>query len=179
MTTVIRRTNIRLLKVEQLTLDVETASVTAERAARCDHPVARYDDGDWIPVVRHADGTVGMRVANGFRNVAVAPGLAVGNFEQRAPACKLEVGSAEIERKRKLATLAREVVVEFEEIGSEGRSGLTQLSPGIHFHHAVLKFEPHQTFRRSGEEEWTDGRRCTSVEKSFHDALENSTTSDA
>src|SRR5512136_1971134 len=102
------RTNVLLLQIEQLTLDVETAAVTAQRAARCDHPVAGHDDGDWIPVVRHADGPVGVRMADGLSNVAVAAGLAVWNFEQRAPTRELKLGSAEIERKGELAALARE-----------------------------------------------------------------------
>ncbi len=87
-----------MFKVEQLALDVETATVTAQRAARRDHPVAGNDDSYWISVVRHADGTVGVRVANGLSNVPVAAGLAVWNFEQGVPAGELELGSAKIER---------------------------------------------------------------------------------
>src|SRR5271155_2133997 len=121
-----------------------------------------------------------MRVANGFGNVAVAAGLTVWNFEQCAPTRDLEVGSAEIKRKRKLAALAHEVIIEFAEVGREGWFGLAQLGQtGIHFHHAVFKFEPHQTLRGSGKEERTNGRGRTSVEKSFHDALEDSTISEA
>jgi hypothetical protein len=40
----------------------------------------------------------------------------------------LELGSAEIEREGELAALAREVIVEFAEIGREGWFGLTQMS---------------------------------------------------
>ena len=109
-----------LLQVEQLALEVETAAVTAERAARCDHPVAGDNDGDWIPVIRHADGTAGLRVANRFGDVAVAASLAVWNFEQRMPARELELGSAKIEREGKRATLTGEIIVEFAEIGREG-----------------------------------------------------------
>lgn len=117
-----------LLKVKQLAFDVETAAVTAKRSARCDHPVAGDDDGDGIPVVRHADGTVGVRVANGLSDVAVAAGLAVRDFEQRMPARELELGSAEIEREGELASLTREVIVEFAEIGREDWFGLMQPS---------------------------------------------------
>jgi len=94
----VRLANVRLFKVQQLALDVQTATVAAQRATRCDHPVAGDDDSHWIPVVRHADGTVGVRVANGLSDVAVAAGLAVWNFEQRPPAGELELGSAKIER---------------------------------------------------------------------------------
>src|SRR6266481_6098900 len=117
-----------LLKVEQLALDVEAAAVTAKRAARCDHPVAGDDDGDWIPVVRHADGAVGVRMANGLGYVAIAAGLAIWNFEQGTPASELELGSAKIERERELAPLTREVIVKFAKIGRECGFGLTQLS---------------------------------------------------
>src|SRR5208282_688327 len=99
-----------------------------------------------------------MRVANGFSDVAVAAGLAVGNFEQCVPARKLEVGSAQIKRERELAALACEVIVEFAEIGREDWFGLAQLScTGIQFHHAGFEFQSHQAFRGSGEKEWTDG----------------------
>ena len=114
------RAKTGLFKVEQLALDVETAAVTAQGAARCDHPMAGDDDGHGIPVVRHADGAVGVRVADGLSDIAVTAGLAVGNFEQCAPAAELEVGSAKIERERELATIAREVFVEFPKIGCEG-----------------------------------------------------------
>ena len=117
-----------MLKVEQLALDVEAAAVTAKRPARRDHPVAGDDDGNWIPVVRHADGTVGVQMANGLSDVAIAAGLAVWNFEQRTPASELEVGSAKIKREGKFASFTREVIVEFAEIGRERCFGLTQLS---------------------------------------------------
>ena len=108
------------LKVEQLALDVEPATIPAQRAARCDHPVAGNDDSDWIPVVRHAYGTVGPRVANGFRNVTVTASLAVRDFEQCAPARELELGSAKIERERELAAFARKVFIELAQIRCEG-----------------------------------------------------------
>ncbi len=117
-----------LLKVEQLAFDVEPATITAQRAARCDHPVAGNDDGDWIPVVRHAYGSVRVRVANRFRNVTVTAGLAVRDFEQSAPARKLELGSAKIKRERELAAFAREVFIELAQIWREGWLGFPQLS---------------------------------------------------
>src|SRR3979411_257033 len=97
-----------LLKVEQLALDVETAAVTAKRPARCDHPVAGDDDGNWIPIVRHANGAVGVRVANRLGDVAIAAGLAVWNLEQCTPASELEPGSAKIKRQGEHASLPRE-----------------------------------------------------------------------
>src|ERR1700675_3633044 len=94
-----------LLKVEQLALDVETATIAAQRTARRDHPGAGDDDGDWIPVVRHADGAVGVRMANRLRHVAIAAGLAVWNFEQCTPASELKLGAAKIEGQGELASL--------------------------------------------------------------------------
>ena len=109
-----------LLQIEQLALDVETPAVTAERAVRRDHPMAGHDDGDRIPVVRHADGPVGVRMADRFSDVAVTARLAIRNFQQRAPARELELSSAEIERQGELAPLPREVFVELAKIGREG-----------------------------------------------------------
>src|ERR1700730_8076332 len=116
-----RKTKMKtaLLKLEQLALDVEPAAVTAKRPARCNHPVAGDDDGNWIPVVRHADGAVGVRMANRLGDVAIAAGLAVWDFEQCAPASELELGSAKIEWEGELASLTREVIVEFVDIGRE------------------------------------------------------------
>ena len=79
-----------MLKLEQLALDVETAAVTAQRATRCDHPVAGDDDSDRIPVVGHADGAVGMWMTDGLRNVTIAAGLAIWNFKQSIPAGELD-----------------------------------------------------------------------------------------
>ena len=153
-----------LLQVEQLALYVEAAAVTAQRAAGRDHAVAGDDNGDGIPVVRHADGTVGMRVADGLSDVAVATGLAVWNFEQRMPARELELGSSKIERQRELATLAGKVFVEFSEIGRKGCFGLMQRArTGIQFLHAGFEFESHQAFCGGGEEEWSGGRRRADV----------------
>src|ERR1700674_3714860 len=167
-----------LLKLEQLALDVETAAVTAQRPARCNHPVAGDDDGNWIPVVRHAYGTVGVRMANRLGDVAIAAGLAVRDFEQRTPARELELGSTKIELEGELASLTGEVIVEFAKIGRERRFGLTQLSRvGIQLLHAGFEFESHQTFGGSGQKERADGGRRADVEQSFHLALEDSTMS--
>src|ERR1700686_3307234 len=117
-------------------------------------------------------------MANGLSDVAVAAGLAVWDFEQRMPTRELELGSAKIEREGKLASPAREVMVEFAEIGREGWFGLTQLSRiGIQLLHAGLEFESHQTFGGSGQKEGADGGRRADVEQSFHLALEDSTMS--
>ncbi len=108
-----RKTNTGLLESEQLPLDVEAPTITAERTVRRNHAVAWDDKGDRIPVVGHADGTAGLRMADRSGDVAVTARLAVRNIEKRAPACELEAGSAKIERYRKRATLSREVLLEF------------------------------------------------------------------
>src|ERR1035437_8803012 len=167
-------------KVEQLALDVEPATIAAQGAPRCDHPVAGNDDSDWIPVVRHADGTVGPRVANRFRNVTVTAGLAVRDFEQCAPARELELGTAKIELKRELAALARKVFLELAQIRREGWLRFLQLSrPGIDLQRASFEFQSHQAFRGRGKEERADRRRRADVAQSFHDALQDSTMREA
>jgi hypothetical protein len=169
-----------LLKVEQLALDVEPATITAQRAARCDHPVAGNDDRDWIPVVRHAHGTVSMRVANRFRNVTVTASLAVRDFEQCAPTRELKLGSAKIKREGKLAAFARKVFIELAQIGREGWLGLLQLSPtGIDLQRVIFEFQSHQALRGRGKEERADRRSCAEVEQSFHDALQDITMPEA
>ena len=60
------------------------------------------DDRDGIPIVGHADGAACLRVADGFGDIAIAPGLAVWNFEQGTPACDLKFGSAQIQGNREL-----------------------------------------------------------------------------
>src|SRR5260370_16469430 len=167
-----------LLKLEQRALGVAPAAVTAQRASRCDHPVAGDEDSDRIPVVGHAYGAVGLRMANRLGDVAVAAGFAIWNFEQCTPASEVESGPARMKGEGELASLTREVVVEFANVGRERRFGLTQLSrSGISFRHTGLECEPHQTFCGSGEKERADGRRRSEVEQSFHLAKEDSTMS--
>src|SRR5258708_17448679 len=96
-----------LLKPEQPALDVETAAGTAQRATRCDHPVAGDDDSGRIPVVGHADGAVGLRLANRLGDVAVAAGFAVWNFEPCTPASELDSGAAQIKPGGAIASLTR------------------------------------------------------------------------
>jgi len=111
-----------------------------------------------------------------LRDVAVAAGLAVGNFEQCAPAGELELGSTKIKREGKLVALPREVFVEFEEIGSENGFGLLQLDrTRIQLLHASFKFKPHQAFCGSRKKERADRRRGAQAGQSFHDALQDST----
>src|SRR5271169_640367 len=110
--------------MEQLAFQVEPATVSAQRSARRDHAVAWHNDGNWIPVVRHANGTVGVRMADGLRDVAVATCFAIGNIEQGAPTRELKFGSAEIERNRELAALSGKIFLKLVKIGSEIGFGL-------------------------------------------------------
>src|SRR5260221_517468 len=92
------------------------------------------------------------------------------------PARELELGSAKIERQGEFASLAREVIVEFAEIGRERWLGLTRLSLlRIQALHPAFEFESHQALCGSSEEEWPDRRRRPEVEQSFHLALEDNT----
>src|ERR1700687_2356472 len=109
-------------------------------------------------------------MTNGFSNVAITAGVPVRNFEQRAPARQLKLGSAKIEPERELAALAREVFLEFTQIRRKGRLGLMQLSrAGIHLQHAIFEFESHQALRGRGQEEAADRRNRAHVEQRFHD----------
>src|SRR5258708_32023219 len=93
------------------------------------------------------------------------------------PARELELGSAKIERQGELASLAREVIGEFAEIGREGWLGLMQLSLlRIQALHPAFEFQSHQALCGSSEEEWPDRRRRPEVEQSIHLALEDNTT---
>ena len=121
--------------------------------------MTRDNDGDWVPVVRHPDGTMGVRMTNRLSDVAIAAGLPIRNFEKRPPACQLKIGPTKIEGEREFTPLAGEIFVELAKIGSEGWSRLAQLrGMGIKFHHARLEFEPYQTFIGSSEKEWPNRR---------------------
>src|SRR5260221_4750810 len=92
------------------------------------------------------------------------------------PAGELELGSGKIERQGEFASLAREVIVEFAEIGRERWLGLTRLSLlRIQALHPAFEFESLQALCGSSEEEWPDRRRRPEVEQSFHLALEDNT----
>src|SRR5271166_623326 len=138
--------------------------------------MAGDNDSHRIPVVRHPNRPVGTRVPNSFSNVAVAARLAVRNLKQRLPACKLEAGSAEIERNGKLAALPRKILVEFAEKRREHGLRLLKLScAAIRFLHASFKLKPHQPFCGSGQEKWPHRRSCSQAKQIFHDALQDST----
>lgn len=148
----------RLLKVQQLALDVEPAAVTTERSSGRDHAMAGDDDGDRIPIVGHAHGAEGLRMPDGARDVSITARLAVGNCEQRLPAGKLKLGAAKIERHRELAPLSSEVFVKFAKVRRQCLSGLAKLKfLGVQVHHARFKFEPKQAFSGSGKDERADG----------------------
>ena len=162
--------NVRPLQVEPLALDVEAAAIAAQRSAGCDHAVAGDDDGDWIPIVGHADGAEGLRVSDGAGNIGIGAGLAVGDREQRLPAGEWKRSSAKIERHRKFVPLTGEVLVQFAEVGREGLFGIAKLNCfGVHLHDARFKLEAYQAFCRRGEEERTDRRSSAEKEQRFHD----------
>jgi len=83
-------------------------------------------------------------MVNRLSNVAIAPSLAIRNFEQRIPANQLKIGAAEIEREGKLAALAREILVELAKVRCQGGAGFLQLKfIGVQLLHPRFKFEPH------------------------------------
>jgi len=99
----------RAFEFEQPSFHVKAAAVTTERAVGGNHAMAGDDDRDWVAIVGHADGAECIRFAYGPGNVGVSARLSIGNRQQRAPAGKLEIGAAKIERESKLAALAGEI----------------------------------------------------------------------
>ncbi len=147
-----------LLEIEQFAFEIEAAAVSTERATGGDHPVAGNDDRDGVAVIRHADGAIGVRVADDLSNVAIAARFAVRNFQQRPPAGELEICSAKIEGVRELAPLAREVFIELTQVRRDGALRFLETDTcRIKLLDAALKFEPYQSFARSGKKERANG----------------------
>src|SRR5882724_187213 len=117
------RAQIGLLQIEQFALDVESATVSAERAVGGDHTMTGNNNRDGITVVRHADGAECMWMRDGLGDVAVRASLAVRDVEQGAPALQLKVGAAEVEGEGEVLAIASEIFVEFAEPGGEGVGG--------------------------------------------------------
>src|SRR6266481_4902188 len=107
------RAQIGLLQIEQFALDVESATVSAERAVGGDHTMTGNNNRDGITVVRHADGAECMWMRDGLGDVAVRASLAVRDVEQGAPALQLKVGAAEVEGEAEVLAIASEIFVEF------------------------------------------------------------------
>src|ERR1700739_2767527 len=160
-------------EVKQLALDFNPATVSAQRTVRRDHAMARHNDRNRVAVVRHADRAIGVRMANGLGQIAVAARLAVWDVAKLAPAFQLKLGAPQIERNGKLPALTREVFVELLKVGSQQLSRFLELNfVGIDFQQVSLKFQAHQPLQGSSEEERTHRRRGTNREKSFHDDYE-------
>ena len=134
---------VLLFEREQFAFDVETATVTAQGSARRDDSVARHDDGDGVPVIRHAHGSAGIRVADGSSDVQVAASFTVWNFKQSLPACYLERGSAKIEREGEVAQPPAKIFVEFAEVGREGCLGFAEFDARRCFLHSIFELKAH------------------------------------
>jgi len=119
--------NVRSFQIEKLALDVEATTIAAQRTARSDYAMARDDDGDRIPVVRHAYGAESLRVPDGARDVGVAAGLTIRDGEERLPARTLKICAAQIERNRELTALAREILAQLLNVWGERRHRLAKL----------------------------------------------------
>src|SRR5450755_3986885 len=146
------RNRIALLHIQQPAFEIKTATITAQRAARRDHPMAGHDDRDRIPVVGHANGAASQWASNGACNFQVAARLTIRNFQERVPACKLELRPTQIEGKGKLAALTREIFFKFAEVGLKGRLRLLQLNRiRLQLLHPSFEFQPHQSLGGGGE----------------------------
>src|SRR3546814_17020174 len=63
----------------------QSAAEAGQRAVGADHTMAGNDDRDRVASVRRAHRAHRLRLADAARDVAVAPGLPVGNLRQRRP----------------------------------------------------------------------------------------------
>src|SRR3954471_7212809 len=82
---------------EQMLLRRETAGESRQLAGRSDDAVARRDDRDRIPAIRRPDRAERRRLADLFRDLAVAAGLAERNREERFPDLPLKLRAGKIE----------------------------------------------------------------------------------
>src|SRR3546814_17380169 len=71
---------------------------SGQRTVGADHAVAGEHDRDWIASVRRAHRSHRLRLADAARDVAVAPGLPVGNLRQRPPDLALERRADRLQR---------------------------------------------------------------------------------
>jgi hypothetical protein len=75
--------------------------------------MAGHDNCHRVAIVGHADGTKCVWLADCAGDVGVGARLAIGNRQQCAPAGKLEIGAAKIEREGELAAVAGEIFFQF------------------------------------------------------------------
>ena len=71
--------------------------------------MAGNDNGERIAIIRHSDRAKTLRPSHCARNVAIAASFAIRNCQQGAPACQLEIGSAQVKREAELAPFACEI----------------------------------------------------------------------
>jgi hypothetical protein len=107
------------LELEQVALELELAARALECAAvasECsigsNHAMAGEHDRKRIVAHHRSDGACGARGARGFRELAVACRLAVGNARERAENAARELAHIEIERELEDAAIAGEVLLE-------------------------------------------------------------------
>lgn len=120
--------------------------------------MAGHDDGDRVPIVRHADRPESLRLPDGACDVGVRTRFAVGDVQQSPPAPHLEWGAAQVEGKRELPALAREIFVE---LASKELCFLRGFFPEkvpvfLRWEVPTIEFESHEPFFGDGEVERTD-----------------------
>src|SRR5204862_3133792 len=97
------------LVLEQPLLRRKATPITSQVATRADDTVTRHDDRDRISSVRGAHGPARRRPPDRFRDISVAPQLAIRNRHQRVPHALLERSAFRSELDVELAPLTREV----------------------------------------------------------------------
>ena len=85
------------LQPKQLVLDLQSASVAAQRTAGGDHSMAGNDDGDGIVMIGLAHGPERSRAAHLLGNFCIGARLAVRDRQQGVPTFFLELGANKIQ----------------------------------------------------------------------------------
>jgi len=88
--------------------------------------MAGDDNRDRVAMVGHADGTKCVRLAYGACDVCVGARLSEGNRQQRAPAGKLEICAAKVEREVEPAPLASEILFDLACVKSHRAGGILE-----------------------------------------------------
>ena len=96
-------------KLKEPAFEMFAEGESAQRAIGADHAMTGHDDADRIGRIGATDGARGSWIAKLRCNLAVGPGLAVGNRAQRRPDVLLELGAPRSEPQGKVAPLAGKV----------------------------------------------------------------------
>src|SRR5437016_7102042 len=93
---------VNALQPKQLVLDLQSASVAAQRTAGGDHSMAGDNDGDGIVMMGLAYGPERSRVAHLPGDFGIGASFAVGDRQQGVPTFFLEFGADKVQLAGKL-----------------------------------------------------------------------------